>query len=400
MARGTPRALWGVTPILTLPLKARATRHLGFRSESVVFQTYHITRRFDLNLRKVVGAVGKLAPSALPAFYQVLLGIAILRYDVFHYFADRGIVPPKSRFGVDLDELAALKAAGKRVYLFHYGADVRLHQRTLDAFGEPNACTGCEHPGRYCLCDDATGGPALLAAHRLATASVSMGDMLAYVPGAINAPYWPIDVAALPPRPPQNLHSPLRILHAPNHTHFKGTTDIEAAIDRLKAEGYAIDYMRISGLSNDEVMARFAEADLIVDQVIAGMHGYTSVEAMAQAKPVIAYLKGPEMVLDPAACPIINARHDTIFDALLWAANHRAALTAIGEQGRRYAEQWLTVEAVAARLAAVYLATADWPEPVTDRLRAAIATEAKRRSAIQNVEDWTHPFPADGATTG
>ncbi|MCA0424842.1 MAG: hypothetical protein LCH61_16255, partial [Proteobacteria bacterium] len=199
MARGTPRALWGVTPILTLPLKARATRHLGFRSESVVFQTYHITRRFDLNLRKVVGAVGKLAPSALPAFYQVLLGIAILRYDVFHYFADRGIVPPKSRFGVDLDELAALKAAGKRVYLFHYGADVRLHQRTLDAFGEPNACTGCEHPGRYCLCDDATGGPALLAAHRLATASVSMGDMLAYVPGAINAPYWPIDVAALPP---------------------------------------------------------------------------------------------------------------------------------------------------------------------------------------------------------
>src|SRR5439155_16052577 len=43
---GRPRTMWGVTPILTLPLLAKCDRLLGFRSETLVFTTYHTTRSF------------------------------------------------------------------------------------------------------------------------------------------------------------------------------------------------------------------------------------------------------------------------------------------------------------------------------------------------------------------
>src|SRR5262249_1416506 len=51
LRRGRVRSLWGTTPILTLPLLARCDRLLGFRSHSLVFVTYYISRAFDFNLR-------------------------------------------------------------------------------------------------------------------------------------------------------------------------------------------------------------------------------------------------------------------------------------------------------------------------------------------------------------
>src|SRR5262249_53518113 len=42
----SPRTMWGVTPILTLPLLAKCDRLLGLRSESLVFTAYHTTNSF------------------------------------------------------------------------------------------------------------------------------------------------------------------------------------------------------------------------------------------------------------------------------------------------------------------------------------------------------------------
>ena len=156
MAAGRPQTMWGITPIVTLPLKARCDEALGFRSESVVFETYYITRNFTWNLRPLARAFNAW-PSASRSGYRFLLGLALLRYDVFHTFADRGIMPPMWRsFGADPDELAALKAAHKRLYVFAYGADVRTRDATLE-LGRWNFCVDCDDPGRYCVCDASRG---------------------------------------------------------------------------------------------------------------------------------------------------------------------------------------------------------------------------------------------------
>lgn len=392
MTNGRARALWAATPILTLPLKARATRLLGLDSTSLVFETYYITQGFDLNLRRLVNGAARLGPLAAGIADRLILAWALLRYDVFHYFFDRGLMRPEGRFGIRLDELDTLLAAGKRVYAFAYGADVRVRARTL-TLGHWNFCTECPAPLKYCLCDDAVGLPALDAVCERLTAPVALGDMLIYPRGAVNLHYWPIDLGRLRPTESRKRAEDglLRIAHAPNHTHFKGSHHLEAIIDRLRAEGNAIEYVKVQGVPNEEVIRLFDNADLVADQFIGGAYGYTALEAMAMGKPVISFVRGPELVEAHAECPLINATPDTLEETLRWCLANRAALATIGAAGRSYVARWHTVEAVAARLGGLYCDTARFPQVMNERIEAALAGETLRREAIPPTE-FDHPF--------
>ena len=391
LRRGRPRTLWGCTPILTLPLKARADRALGFTSHSLVFTTYVITRDFDFNLRWISGAVWRFVPALIPTYERVLLGLLMLRYDVFHYFFDRGVMAPATRFGINPDELDLLRAAGKRVYGYAYGADVRRRQRTL-ALGRWNFCVECPKPGAFCVCDDGPGEALMRAMCEKLTAAVALGDMLEYVPQSRHLAYWPIDPDRVPPAPPPRADGPLRIAHAPNHTHFKGSHYLEAAIETLRAEGHAIEYTKVQGVPNTEVIRLFGEADVVADQFIGGAYGYTALEAMARGKPVLTYVRSPDLVKVADECPLLNATPDTLLTVLRWLLANRERLPAIGARGIVYVRRWHSISAVAEELGRLYEATADFPEPVLKRIRAQRAAWTRTRDAIGGPDDWRHPF--------
>jgi hypothetical protein len=388
--RGRMRALWGATPILTLPLKARATSHLGFKSTTVVFQTYYISQDFDLNLRRLANGAARLGPWAAAFMDRLVIIWALLRFDIFHFFFDRGLMRPEGRFGIRRQELDWLRMAGKRVYGFAYGADVRLRQSTL-ALGRWNFCVECPKPTQFCLCEDGAGAVSLARAVERLTAPVTLGDMTPYVPNARNLHYWPIDLDRVSPAAAPRVDGPLRIAHAPNHTHFKGSGYLEAAIRRLRAEGSAIDYVKVQGVPNAEVIRLFGEADLVADQFIGGAYGYTALEAMARCKPVITYVRHPALVEAVEECPLVNATPDTLEETLRWCLGNRAALAGIGAQGRAYVARWHSVEAVAARLGQLYLDTADFSPEIASRIRATVEGEKKRRAEIR-AHDFEHPF--------
>jgi len=385
------RSLWGATPILTLPLKSKASTLLGFESCSLVFETYYITQGFDLNLRRVANGAARLGPWAAAVVDRLILSWALLRFDVFHYFFDRGLMRPTSRFGIRREELEFLKAAGKYVYAFTYGADVRLREATL-ALGRWNFCTECPEPGKFCICDSAAGYAAPSASSKFLTAAVALGDMLTYVPGARNIHYWPVDMQAMPLAPPSRSDRPLRITHAPNHTHFKGSHYLEAAIENLRAQGHSIDYVKVQGVPNSEVIRLFGEADLVADQFIGGAYGYAALEAMARGKPVLSYVRASHLVEAPEECPLFNVTPDTLEDTLLWCLGNRDNLSAIGAQGRIYVARWHSIEAVAARLGRLYLETADLPVALVQRIKAQAVAEADRRESIVPMSAWEHPF--------
>ena len=193
MLIGRPRSVWASTPILTLPLLVQCDRLLGLRSESLVFTTYFITRNFDINLSKIQTWIIKRRPQFYHLFTKIVFYFALLRYDVFHYFCDRGLLPSQQGIGIDPVELAILKKAGKVLYTYTYGADVRVRNITL-ALGRYNICRECPEPGRFCVCE---AEPASKNVHNIAehaTAMLAMGDMLAYVPNALNMHYWPSDL--------------------------------------------------------------------------------------------------------------------------------------------------------------------------------------------------------------
>lgn len=392
------RSLWGVTPIVTLPLKARCSEILGFDAETVVNTTYYISRNFDWNLEWALRASRRLG--LLCAFERLVLAAALLRYDVFHYFNDRGLL--SSHFAIQPAELEALAAAGKRLYVFTYGADIRTRERTL-ALGRWNFCVECPEPGRFCVCDEARGKAALDTAKRTALAVVTMADMTAYVPEGVNLHYWPIDTAGIArakPCPERPDGGPLRVAHAPNHPHFKGTRHLEAAIERLSAEGHPIELIRVQGVPNAEVIRRFGEADVVADQFIGGAYGYTALEAMAHGKPVLAFVRDRTTLMAPESCPLMQCAPETLEDVLRWCLANRQQLKKIGEQGRRWVERHHGLDAVAARLARLYLDTGDFPPACRRRFEAAIAANAARASTVADVDGATHPFSVAAIPSG
>jgi hypothetical protein len=367
-----PRTLWGVSPILTLPLLARADRLLGLGSASVVYTTYVISSGFDINLKRLMGWIYEHRPALYDPAQNLILQLSRLSFDVYHYFCDRGLSPHK-RIGLNEPELQLLQRSDRRLYAYAFGGDVRTRRRTL-ALGVHNLCVACPSPGTLCICDDERGQDNQAMIARYAAAVVSMGDMVAYAPHARSMPYWPLDTEKVrfkgvdwtPDRP-------LRVAHAPNHPYFKGTDHLVAAIDRLRGEGRAIELVRVQGVPNTEVIKLFEQSDIIADQFVAGAHGYTAFEAMLVGKPVLCYLRDPSMVLDPDHCPIINTWPESLYRTLRDCLDGRYDLADIGRRGRSYVEHYHSIPAVALRLGQMYLETAGFPERINRRIRRRMA---------------------------
>jgi hypothetical protein len=94
---------------------------------------------------------------------------------------------------------------------------------------------------------------------------------------------------------------------------------------------------------------------------------------MALGKPVLCYLRDPDMAIDPATCPIINVWPDTVYDTLKDCLEGRYDLAALGRRSRSYAEHYYSLEAVALRLGQLYLATAGFSTRINRRISQRLA---------------------------
>jgi hypothetical protein len=293
-------------------------------------------------------------------------------------------------------EMEAIRRHGRRLYAYTYGADVRTREATL-TLGRYNLCVECPEPGRFCTCDDEKGARNIAAIRQHATALLSMGDMLTYARGARNMHYWPIDTAKFPKTAVDwTTGRTLRVGHAPNHAHFKGTYYLRDAIERLQAQGRVIELVSITGVPNSEVIALFKSCDVVADQFVAGFHGYTALEAMALGKPVLCYLRDPQAAIDPANCPMINCSPETIEEVLRSCLNGDFDLAELGRRSRSYIEHYYSLEAVAIRLGKLYLETGAF----SDRINRIIARRVSELEAqLPPLLSGAPPVPWDFAET-
>jgi len=351
------QCLWTGTPVITMALKARAERSLGFRSRSLVTHTYFITDAFDIDLSRLraVPVLGYLVP------FSVFLW-ACLFVDRLHFYCDRGILPTPDRFGVNIPEFLVYRLLRMQVFLWTYGSDVRTRAATR-ALGEPNCCTSCTQVGLACVCDDDRSNRRLLWLRANTSALFSMGDMAEYTPGSRNDLFfWPLDLQAesgeryRPVYPEVREVDPIRVVHAPNHTAFKGTRFLQQAIAELQSEGAAIELVMVERVPNRTALDIYRSADVIFDQCLIGFHGYFALEGMALGKPVMCFIRRPQTyLLNPDECPIINTHISTLKNDLRRLVLARDQLADIGRRSRAYIEKHFTLEAFAERLRRAYL---------------------------------------------
>lgn len=353
---GRTRSLWSGAPILTMPIKCRAERMLGVDARCLVFSTYYITDAFDYNLSRLtaVPVFGRLLPLAVFLWACIMM-------DRLHFYCDRGILPSRKLLTFDFRELWVYRLLGIDVFCWTYGADVRS-QAVTRALGQPNACTDCDAPGRYCICNDNAAAENMRKLSALSRAIFSMGDMIEYTPGSRNDLFfWPLDLDKdngtryEPAFPKPGGQGNVRIAHAPNHRMFKGTRHLEQAVQELRSEGVPVELIMVEKLPNVKALELYRSADIIFDQCLVGFHGYFALEGMALGKPVMCFIRKPgDYLLNATECPIINTHVLTLKEDIRRLVSERDSLNEIGSRGRSYVEKYFSVPAFSGRLGKAY----------------------------------------------
>lgn len=300
---------------------SRAERALGLRSDVAVFSPgpygYDADFRFDL--------AGEPAWRRL----QIRAGFlvrALRRYDIIHFNFGQSLIALRG-MGHVLNELPLIHRAGITIIVTFQGCDVRPQ--------EACCCTSatCRAETRY-------RAPNAARFLRWADRSFHLNpDLRHWLPGSRFLAYASTDVRALLPGPAAPAGDVLRVAHAPSNREVKGTDAVIAAVERLRADGMAVELDLIEGVDRRQAIDRLRAADVVVDQLRLGWYGGVAVEAMALAKPVLCHIeeRSPEDNPFGAELPIVRTTAETLATRLRELAGDSELRARIGAASRAFA---------------------------------------------------------------
>jgi len=271
--------------------------------------------------------------------YAGLVAKHLGRHDVFHFHFGRTLIPPHNF------DLPLYRALGKKLVFHYHGCDVRNRAHMLATHARAT-CTECDP---FCIPkrQERILGEARQHAH---AEIVSTPDLLESVPSArqVHVAAWLPDYVPQPVR-----ETPRLVLHAPTNRLIKGTKYVEAAFEQLKPKFPNVEFRVVEKTAWPRLKDQMAECDVFVDQLFMGWYGMVSVEAMALARPALAYMR-PDFEPRASGCPVVRTSLETLavdLEALLRDAPRRRAL---GEAGRAYVEREHESHVIAKRVLDLY----------------------------------------------
>jgi glycosyltransferase involved in cell wall biosynthesis len=111
------------------------------------------------------------------------------------------------------------------------------------------------------------------------------------------------------------------------------------AIEKLKQSGVDFEFELLRNKSHDEIMESIRNADILIDQMVAGWYGLISVEAMALGKTTVCFLRD-ELYNYIPDIPVINLNPDNLAEGLKKLILEREKLQEYGKAGRKFAEKY------------------------------------------------------------
>lgn len=160
----------------------------------------------------------------------------------------------------------------------------------------------------------------------------------------------------------------VRILHSFYDKHrlhdgknIKGSPHIIAAIDRLKSEGYSVEYHYLKDIPARNMRYYQVQADIVVDQLIYGWWGSAAIEGMALGKPVVCYLSPSwkkiflQSFPEYTSLPIVEANTGNIYEVLKKLATDKEYREQKGKESRQFAQQHFDVRRNARELEKIFL---------------------------------------------
>ena len=338
---------------------SRQERALGLRSDLVVSSGNWLQYPADrvLNPTPATNLSGRLGQKLRQGWFGLA---AVLRYDVLHYYFGQTFLSWASnhRLPIGFLDMKLAHSLGRKVFMTLQGCDARLSDRN----SARNAITMC-HLGR---CQIAAECRRTIDAQRRRLIDkvlpwcdrvfVLNPDLAHDVPGAVFLPYANVDVAAFKPTYPRS-EGPIRLLHAPSDESIKGTRYLLDAVEQLKKR-WPIELILVRGLAHADAVKLYHQADLVIDQLLAGWYGGFAVEAMALGKPVACYLRDDDLCHVPepmrGELPILRVTPTTLEQDLENLIEQRRQWPEWGRRARQYVLRWHHPNRIARAMAHAY----------------------------------------------
>ena len=296
--------------------------------------------------RRIAARRGSIARALLTAWQAMWMFVLFLRtLGPCHTYVFAG---GTSFFG-PLD-LWLLKNLGKRIVIVFHGTDARAPY--------VNGAYPCETPDEInaCIAEARRMKRRIVAIER--HADVIVNHVLSShfherpIVGWLNVGI-PSEISGAESAPASN-GGRCVIVHAPTRPGPKGSAIFEAAIENLRAKGHQIEFVKLMGRTNAEVLEAIRACDFVVDELFSDitMASFAS-EAATLGKPAVVGLHGYDLLqrwtapgLLPPAVLCEPATAERVIEHLI--VDRQARLDR-GRQAREFLEQRWTSIAVAQR---------------------------------------------------
>lgn len=250
-------------------------------------------------------------------------------FDVVHFHFGQSLVPPVGPLPWMWD-LPVWKALGVRVVFSFHGTDIRIARiaKKLDPW---SAYHFADIP-----CDEARIEDALAIIRGFADGYT--------ISNVANRPYFPeadylplsIDLQAIPEAPWRERPGRVPVVaHAPSARGTKGTEFVLAGFEALRKDGVEFEVDLIEGASNQEVLERYAAADVVVEKLVNEGFGVAALEAMAVGRPVVSRV-APMVYEAHPSLPLVDATPESFTEVLRSLLQDPAEIARRAAAGRPY----------------------------------------------------------------
>lgn len=195
-------------------------------------------------------------------------------------------------------DLPIMKRLGRRIVVYWAGCEVRNRERNMALHPDMNICQVCDYNATICR-SSASQRRRELARRWGDITLISTPDLADFAPEGHHFPFFappslPVHTIDQPRYPERPI---FKIVHATAHPGIEGSVQIEAAIDRLRQEGWPIEYQYLHLVPHERILAALADADLAIGKMKMGYYANFQIEAMAMGVPAITYVR-PEFMTD------------------------------------------------------------------------------------------------------
>jgi glycosyltransferase involved in cell wall biosynthesis len=346
-------------------LLCKGLRELGHKVDYMIidgFGNEWLTYDWDVNLE----LYGKPLHRRVTVLTKYFLD-AVEQYDIFNYHSTPLSIPgtPIFLYKYLCMDFRLLKRLGKKLAMNFWGCDMR--RREIDEKYEFSPCEKCVSRPSFLgfSCNNKLKSRYDRLTLKYADVRMASGDLcvafkdMIWLPNAIDTGFWkPLPFEEIPPEFRLPDTNALRIYHSFGNADIrfdaKGTFFIKEAVERLRADGHNVEFIFFDRVPNRDLRFYQMQADIVVDQLMAGSYGSTAIECMSMGKPVVGYLRDDVLAIAPKGLPIVNTNPNTIYERLKVLVDDASKREDLGRKSREFAVRVHDYKKVAKKLEGIY----------------------------------------------